>query len=110
MKSEPKEFGEEVLEVLTSNNSINDFEFIKDDWRRSAYKDLKVILNSNDMDFVFIIQAPYKDTIKIKHSENVLIVDMYYDGDGFYSTVSASYYDEPTIWTAFQEILNKLKC
>lgn len=110
MKSEPKEFGEEVLEVLTSNNSINDFEFIKDDWRKSAYKDLKVILNSNDMDFVFIIQAPYKDTIKLKHSENVLIVDMYYDGDGFYSTVSASYYDEPTIWTAFQEILNRLKC
>lgn len=109
MKSEPKEFGEEVLDVLTSNNSINDFEFIKDDWRKSAYKDLKVILNSNDMDFVFIIQAPYKDTIKIKQSENVLIVDMYYDGDGFYSTVSASYYDEPIIWTAFQEILNKLK-
>lgn len=109
MKSEPKEFGEEVLEVLTSNNSIIDFEFIKDDWRKSAYKDLKVALNLNDIDFDFIIQAPYKDTIKVKHSENALIVDMYYDGDGFYSTVSASYFDEPTIWTAFQEILNKLK-
>jgi len=109
MKSEPKEFGDEVLEVITSNNSINDFDFIKDDWRKSAYKDLKVALNSNDMDFVFIIQAPYKDTIKIKNSEDVLIIDMYYDGDGFYSTVSASYYDEPTIWSEFQETLNKLK-
>lgn len=110
MKSEPKEFGNEVLEVLTSNNSIVDFEFIKDDWRKCAYKDLKVVLNSNDMDFAFIIQAPYKDTIKIKNSENVLIIDMYYDGDGFYSTVSASFYDELPIWTKFQEILNKLKC
>jgi hypothetical protein len=109
MKSEPKEFGDEVLEVLTSNNSIKDFEFIKDDWRKSAYKDLKIALNSNDMDFTFIIQAPYKDTIKIKSSEHSLIVDMYYDGDGFYSTVSASFYDEPTIWSEFQEILNKLK-
>lgn len=109
MKSEPKEFGDEVLKVLTSNNSINDFEFIKDNWRKDAYKDLKVALNSNDMDFAFIIQAPYKDTLKIKNSEDVLIIDMYYDGDGFYSTVSASYYDEPTIWTAFQEILNNLK-
>lgn len=109
MKSEPKEFGDEVLEILTSNNSINDFEFIKDDWRKSAYKDLKVALNSNNMDFAFIIQAPYKDTIKIKSLEQVLILDMYYDGDGFYSTVSASYYDEPTIWNAFQEILNQLK-
>jgi len=109
MKSEPKEFGDEVLEILTSNNSINDFEFIKDDWRKSAYKDLKVALNSKNMDFAFIIQAPYKDTIKIKSLEQVLILDMYYDGDGFYSTVSASYYDEPTIWNAFQEILNQLK-
>lgn len=109
MKSEPKEFGDEVLEVLTSNNSITDFEFIKDDWRRSAYQDLRVSLNSNNMDFAFIIQAPYKDTIKIKNSEDVLIIDMYYDGDGFYSTVSASYYDEPKIWSTFQEILNKLK-
>ncbi|MGY8913629.1 MAG: NERD domain-containing protein [Flavobacteriales bacterium] len=109
MKSEPKVFGEEVIEVLTSNNSIIDFEFIKDDWRKSAYKDLKIALNSNDMDFAFIIQGPYKDTIKIKHSENALIVDMYYDGDGFYSSISASYYDEPSIWTSFQEILNKLK-
>ncbi len=109
MKSEPIEFGDEVLEVLTSNNSINDFEFIKDKWRKNAYKDLKVALNSNQMDFAFIIQAPYKDTIKIKNAEDVLIIDMYYDGDGFYSTVSASYYDEPTIWNEFQEILNKLK-
>ncbi|ADV47568.1 hypothetical protein Celal_0218 [Cellulophaga algicola DSM 14237] len=109
MKSEPKEFGDEVLEVLTSNNSIKDFEFIKDDWRKSAYKDLKIALNSNDMDFAFIIQAPYKDTIKIKSSEQSLIVDMYYDGDGFYSTISASFYDEPLIWSEFQEILNKLK-
>jgi hypothetical protein len=109
MKSEPKEFGDEVLEILTSNNSINDFEFIKDDWRKSAYKDLKVALNSNNMDFAFIIQAPYKDTIKIKSLEQLLILDMYYDGDGFYSTVSASYYDEPKIWIAFQKILNQLK-
>jgi hypothetical protein len=109
MKSEPKEFGDEVLEVLISNNSIKDFEFIKDTWRKSAYKNLKILLNSNDMDFAFIIQAPYKDTIKIKSSEYSLIVDMYYDGDGFYSTVSASFYDESIIWVEFQEILNKLK-
>jgi len=109
MKSEPKEFGDEVLEVLISNNSIKDFEFIRDDWRKSAYKDLKITLNSNDMDFAFIIQAPYKDTIKIKSSEHSLIVDMYYDGDGFYSTVSASFYDESIIWVEFKEILNKLK-
>ena len=107
MKSEPKEFGDEVLEILTSNNSINDFEFIKDDWRKSAYKDLKTALNSNDMDFAFIIQAPYKDTIKVKNLEHSLIVDMYYDGDGFYSTVSASFYDEPKIWEQFQAILKQ---
>jgi len=59
------------------------------------------------MDFAFIIQAPYKDTIKVKSSEHALIVDMYYDGDGFYSTVSASFYDEPKIWKQFQAILKQ---
>ena len=108
MKSEPKEFGDEVLEVLNTDNSIKNFEFIKDDWRKSAYKDLKTALNSNDMDFSFIIQTPYKDTIKVKSLKHSLIVDMYYDGDGFYSTISASFYDEPEIWEQFQTIL-KLK-
>ena len=109
-----KEDLETLIDALDASYKIfeaseeAELEFIKDDWRRSAYQDLRVALNSNNMDFAFIIQAPYKDTIKIKNSEDVLIIDMYYDGDGFYSTVSASYYDEPKIWEQFQTIL-KLK-
>ena len=105
MKSEPKEFGIEVLNILTSNNAIKDFNFIKDDWRKSIYQNLDKTLNSEDMNISYIIQAPYKDTIKVKNLQHGLIVDMYYDGDGFYSKISASYYDELQIWEKFQTIL-----
>ena len=105
IKSDPKEFGDDVLEVLTSNNLINDFEFIKDDWRKISYEALNLALKSNEMYFDFIIQSSHKDTIKIRKSEDVLIIDMYYDEDGFYSTISASYYNKVKIWGEFQTIL-----
>jgi hypothetical protein len=66
-------------------------------------------LNRHNQYFNYIIQAPFKDTIKITGKDTELIVDMYYDGDGFYSSIIATYYDEPTVWSLFKEILNKLK-
>ena len=52
---------------------------------------------------------PFKDTIKIIKDDAELIVDMYYDGDGFYSSIIATYYNDDEIWNNFKEILNNLK-
>ena len=109
MKSQPKEFGEEVLNVLKSENEISDFEFVKDNWRSSAYDHLNNKLDSIDISIGYIIQAPYKDTIQFIRNKNVLVVDMYFDGDGFFTTVSASACTEPELWIAFQTIINELK-
>lgn len=109
MKSQPKEFGEELLNILKADNFIDDFSFIKDNWRILAYKQLNELLKGKDLTISYIIQAPYKDTIQIIHASNKLTADLYYDGDGFFSTISALSSTEPSLWTDFQTIINKLK-
>ncbi len=109
MKATPSEFGEEVIEILTSNNEINDFSFIKDKWRENIYIEINKQLVKTNGYFNYIIQVPYKDTIKINNDNFELIVDMYYDGDGFFSSISTSYYSKNEIWEEFKTILNNLK-
>lgn len=109
MKSQPKEFGEELLNILKADNSIDDFGFIKDNWRVSAYCQLNEMLKEKDLTISFIIQAPYKDTVQLIRSGNKLTADLYYDGDGFFSTISALLSTETSLWTDFQTIINKLK-
>ena len=109
MKSHPKEFGEELLDILNADNSINDFSFIKDTWRVSAYSQLNEILKEKHFTISYIIQAPYKDTVQLIRYGDKLTTDLYYDGDGFFSTISALSSTEPSLWTDFQIIINKLK-
>lgn len=109
MKSEPKEFGDEILDILKSNRKIFNFEFIKDRWRKEAYETLNVLFNLQGLTIGYIIQVPYKDTIEIIKNENTLVMDMYYDGDGFYSTASVSSFDDIKIWEKCQNIFNELK-
>ena len=109
MKSQPKEFGAEVLNILNSQNKVSDFGFVKDNWRSAVYEQLSNKLKYIGMSIGYIIQVPYKDTIQFIKDKNVLIVDVYYDGDGFFSTISASSSTESGLWTEFQSIINELK-
>lgn len=109
MKSQPKEFGEELLSILKADNTIDDFGFIKDDWRASAYIQLNETLKEKDLTISYIIQAPYKDTVQLIRSGNKLTVDLHYDGDGFFSKISALSSTETSLWNDFQTIINKLK-
>ena len=109
MKSEPKEFGDEVIEILVGKNNLSEFLFIKDKWRENIYTSINQQLNKHDIYFNYVIQAPFKDTIKMTKDDDELIVDMYYDGDGFYSSVIANYYSNDKIWGEFKSILINLK-
>ena len=109
MKSQPKEFGEELLNILKADNAIDDFDFIKDNWRVSAYSQLNEILKEKNLTISYIIQAPYKDTVQLIRSGDKLTTDLYYDGDGFFSTISALSSTEPSLWTDFQTIINDIK-
>lgn len=109
MKAQPKEFGEKLLDILKADNYIDDFNFIKDKWRVSAYERLNNKLKNKDLKISYIIQSPYKDTMQIIRNSNKLAVDWHYDGDGFFSTVFALSTSEPNLWSDFQTVVNELK-
>ncbi len=109
MKSQPKEFGEELLAILKADNYIEDFSFVKDSWRVSAYKQINDMLKEKELSISYIIQAPYKDTVQLIRSNDKLIVDIYYDGDGFFTTFTAMSATDPSLWKDFQVIINELK-
>jgi hypothetical protein len=109
INSQPKEFGEKVIEILKSNFEIKNFDFIKDEWRRMAYEKIYAKLTPDGTKIGYIIQTPFKDTIKLIKNNEFIVFDMYYDGDGFFSTIIATAYSEVGIWNEFQSILHELK-
>lgn len=109
MKSTPKEFGEELINLLKSENQISDFTFIQSNWRKSAYGQLNQILKSKEIGFSYIIQVPYKDTIQLNNGKETLVVDLYYDGDGFFTTMIATSCTTIEFWDEIQMIFNQMK-
>lgn len=109
MKAEPKQFGVEVIEMLIRDTGVIDFSFIIDDWRKWVYEDIYSSLKGDEYQVSHIIQTPYKDTIKIIKNNFSLTVDMYYDGDGFFTSIIATHYDDKQIWDCFQSILIDLQ-
>jgi hypothetical protein len=109
MKSTPKEFGEEVLNLLKSENQISDFGFIHSNWRKAIYEKLNQHLKSKDIGLGYIIQVPYKDTIQFNNGTENLIVDLYYDGDGFFTSMIATSCTNIDFWAEIQSLFNQTK-
>lgn len=109
MKSTPKEFGEELINLLKSENQILDFAFIQSNWRKSAYEHLHQKLKSKEIGFGYIIQVPYKDTIQFNNGTETLVADLYYDGDGFFTSIIATSCTSIDFWTEIQSLFNQTK-
>ena len=106
--SQPKEFGEEVMNILVSNEGIKDFSFITDSWRRDIYEKMNIELSKNNIAFDYIIQAPYKDTIKLISKLGDLVFDAYYNGDGFFTSLITMKYDDVKIWSVLTNSINEI--
>jgi len=109
MKSTPKEFGEELISLLKSENQISDFDFIQSNWRKSAYELLYQKLKSKGIGFGYIVQVPYKDTIQFNNCKETLVADFYYDGDGFFSSIIGISCTDIDFWSEIQSFINELK-
>lgn len=109
MKSTPKEFGEELINLLKSENQISAFDFIQSNWRKSAYEQLYQNLKSKEIGFGYIIQVPYKDTIQFNNGTEALVADLYYDGDGFFTSMIATSCTNIDFWAEIQNVFNDLK-
>lgn len=109
IKAEPKQFGIDVIETLTSGAGIIEFDFISDDWRKMMYENIYQSLKNNGYQIAHIIQTQYKDTIKVVQNDSSLIVDMHYDGDGFFTKIICTYRNSENIWNDFKNILAFLR-
>ena len=103
-KCHPSEFGDKVMNLLT-DVSIRDFDFIKDKWRANCYEQINDQLEKIGGQCSYIIQSPYKDSIKISKDSAELYVEMNYDGDDFYSKINGTYYNDVELWKNFKNIL-----
>jgi len=109
MKSTPKKFGEELLNLLKSENQISDFAFIQSNWRRAIYEQLNQQLKSKKIGFGYIIQVPYKDTIQFNNGTEMLVADLYYDGDGFFTSLIPTSCTSIDFWAEIQNLFNQIK-
>jgi hypothetical protein len=66
-------------------------------------------LKENDYKIVQLIQTSYKDTIEISKNDENLVVDMYYDGNGFFTSVISTSYSLAEIWDDYKSVLDKLR-
>lgn len=107
MKSTPKEFGEEILNLLKSENQITDFAFIQSNWRKDTYEQLYQKLKLKKIGFGYVIQVPYKDTIQLNNGTETLVADLYYDGEGFFTSITATSCTNIDFWAEIQSIFNQ---
>ena len=116
MKSNPKEFGDNVIKILKTENAIKetdigikDFSFIKDKWREDCYKQINDQLREIGGQFISIVQVRYKDKIKISKDDSELLVEMNYDDGNLFSIIKATYYNDVELWKALKSILSNIK-
>lgn len=100
----------ELIDLLCVKKEIKSLDIIKDEWRKNEYTNLKVYLNKHGIKFEFIQQLAFRDRITLYNNSYELKIEVIYDGDGLFSSISAVYYSDISIWndfkTAIQDIIN----
>ncbi|MGB4267610.1 MAG: hypothetical protein WBK20_00365 [Spirochaetota bacterium] len=59
--------------------------------------------------FDFFIIPPYKDTIQLNRETDALVADLYYDGDGFFTSIIATSCTSTDFWSEIQQLLNQMR-
>lgn len=109
INSSSDEFGVIILNTLNSKNKIDNLDFINDSWRRDFFENTSTFLEKEGFQIISIIQGKFKDTIQIESGESSLNVDMYYNGDGFYTSIIPVFYNDVKIWDDYKNILILLR-
>ncbi len=87
ISSNDEKFENIVLELLKKDTKLNNFDFLNSTMK-DTYIKLNYSLNQNNIFISYIIQKPYKDEIKFLHNNDSLIVELNYNGDGFFTKVN----------------------
>lgn len=102
-------FSNEIIEILKSKTEFQNFEIVKDVWRKREYEKLKNALSVFEIKFELILQTKWKDKIRFFSDENELEIELDYGGDGMVSYITAKYYNDEIIWENFKKAVESLK-
>ena len=108
-RADPKGFGEKVINVITSETKLTNFDFISDKWRADFYIYLNSNINKKGYKVSYILQTSFKDEIKIVRKDTELVLDMHYGNDGFFSSAICSFCNNVLIWEEIKVIIDELK-
>jgi ssRNA-specific RNase YbeY (16S rRNA maturation enzyme) len=101
-------FSNEIIEILKSKTEFQNFEIVKDVWRKREYEKLKNALSVFEIKFELILQTKWKDKIRFFSDENELEIELDYGGDGMVSYITAKYYNDEIIWENFKKAVEQL--
>lgn len=108
LSSTTEEFKEKIYSLLLEDNEIKDLNFIEDLWKKEAYILLLNLLSEKNIVCNYIIQGNWKDTFKFSKDKNILIFDVFYNGDGFFTKATIASIEEPLI-NDFTNVITKLR-
>ncbi|HEY5123163.1 MAG TPA: helicase C-terminal domain-containing protein [Ignavibacteria bacterium] len=97
-----------LIKILNLKKELESFETIKDDWKKNEYNNLKIYLNKYGIKFEFILQSAFRDKITLYSGSNILSVEMIYNGIGLFSSISAIYYSNISIWNDFKMAIQEI--
>ena len=101
-----EELNKLAMDLLTKNHTLNDFSIIKDAWRRYFYEFINTQLCLKGLYVQSIVQNRYKDFVSISSdNEDSLRFEVNYNGDGFFTSVTAKHYSNKGLWNQLVEII-----
>ncbi|MBK9256588.1 MAG: ATP-binding domain-containing protein [Saprospiraceae bacterium] len=98
-----------LVELISNEKENINFDSIPEVWRKTEYLKLNNELSKVGFRFHQIIQTPYKDRIKIVGNNEELDLEIDYNGDGAFSFITAKYFSNQVIWSAFINSVNHIK-
>ena len=103
--SSDENFGNKIISILLNDNILNNFEFVGEDFRQEIYTKLNQNLNNENIYISYIIQKSYKDEIKFICGDRSLIIELNYNGDGFFTQVNIFDNQNPSLAQKIKNIL-----
>lgn len=109
MKAHSDELKERIHIIFDQKRVLQSLDFIKEIWKRDAYKTLFQLLKSKDIHIESILQFSYHDQMKFYRNNEELEITIYYDISGMFSKIFMQYCNENSLWNDFRVIVETLK-
>jgi len=99
-----------ILKALKEDFEPDPFSEVRPSWKKDFYQQLSQALEQKGLQLKCIdYKNDYLDRIYIQYYEDVLLVDMHCNKEGFFSSIICKSPADTPSWSHFQECINSLK-